>query len=310
MSSSRISSHPSKNCWCLGALGAAYNQKGMNIQNIKTCRYGAEYCYNAHSQSEITEDPYISAWASRNKSDINLGAFDKELRSVIGAEKDSIKNPKYISASREMDTLRLDKLLFLWWDITCAHRKIAKDLRRTGYVEGYSNYKAVPQFFLSKAVEDHIWALVRTLRICEKHLHLVENPMEPIDIKDICVGDINCKLGVHKNCLLACVDDMLFGTCDCKSLEEIEKEKQLIADQITSLRAELKKSGCKMLATLNKMHMLHKKSESLCRKVHYTEQGMVPLSVHKEKEKKTGPKTITTDTISGKPVRKVGKKKK
>jgi hypothetical protein len=308
MSSSRKSSPPSKNCWCLGALGAAYNQKGMNIQNVQICRYGVKDCYNAHSQSEITEDSYISAWASRNKSDINLGALDKELRSVIGAEKDSIKNPTYISASREMDTLRLDKLLFLWWDITCYHRKIAKDLRRTGYVEGYSNPKAVPKFYLSN--EEHIWALVRTLRICEKHLHLVKNPMESIDIKDICVGDINCKHGVHKNCLLACVDDILFGTCDCKSLEEIKEEKQLIADQITSLRAELKKDGCEMIATLKKMHVLHEKSKSLARKVHYTEQGMVPLSVHKEIEKKTGPKTITTDTISGKPVRKVGKKKK
>lgn len=309
MASAKKSSNPSKSCWCLGALGTAYNEKGLCIQNVRPCRYGADQCYNAHSQGEIKEESFIKAWANCNKTNFNLHDIDKNIRSVIGAERDSIKDGRLSSAAREMEKLRLDTLLFLWWDLACYHRKIAKDLRRTSYSEGYSDARAVPKFYLVN--EDNIWALVRTLRICEKQKYLVENPMIPIDIKDICVGDVNCKHGVHKNCLLACIDDMLYGTCECKTLEEVEAQKSENEAEILRLRQEFK--TCKTdekLKIVKQICVIQDQNKTLFRKVHYTEQGMVPLSVHKEAETAKAPKKITAETVSGKAVRKIGKKKK
>jgi len=309
MASSKKSLPPSKTYWCKGALGLEYVKMGLPIQNVRPCRYGTHECYNAHDQKEIKEDTYISNWASRNKSDFNLGAVEKELRSVIGSERDSIKNPEYISSSRKMETLRFDELLFLWWDLACYHRRVAKDLRRTSHVEGYSSVKIVPKFYLSN--EEAIWALVRTLRVCDKYKFLVENPRAPIDIKDICVGHINCKHGVHQNSLLVCIDDMLFGTCDCKSAEEIEIVKEQNTAEIERLQVVMHDlTGSEKFKIFKQIRDLKEQNKTLFRKVHYTEQGMVPLSVHKEAEKAKAPKKITTESVEGKSVRKIGKKKK
>ena len=76
MASAKKSLTHSKTCWCLGALGTAYNQKGMHVMNVKPCRYGADACYNAQSQGEIKEESFISNWATRNKADIDLGKLE------------------------------------------------------------------------------------------------------------------------------------------------------------------------------------------------------------------------------------------
>lgn len=286
--------------WCLSTYGELLSQQGLYIRGIRECPWGHK-CHNAHSLNEISLSPDIQKWNQKSKEKINLLDIKNNIIRVFNSDKVKVKNPKYISKLNLTSDMYFKDLLDFWFDITCYHRKIDKMLKRgEKSVDGYYKPFDVPKFYLDN--EDYIWSLQRTFNICPKHKELCENTEQSFYIKNICVGHHNCKSGVHRNQDLVCIDDMIKGSCDCKSLEEIECEKKIYQDELDEIKLLLHNKDAEFSICLSKSKekTLRKRFVELTnlirsigqRKIHYTEQGLIPLNKRIEEQKKVEPTNI------------------
>ncbi len=307
-----------KNTWCIPYLAKYLNNElNYNIKGFLECRYG-DTCRQAHCKSEVIEMDHIKAWRNRDKSSVNLLAIKKNIIQIIITSKDSVIDTKYRSQIINVETMQFDELLHFWFDITCFHRRLAKELpskehwtnrNKPNPVGGYFFKHEVPKFYLDN--EEDVWSLQRTLRMCEKYLNL--SPEKSISIKDICCGDINCKEGVHAHSELVCIDNLLTGKCDCLSEEEIERTQSSLIEASEVIQEQLDdpKTNKKLKAGLiSQYNEIVTKYNTLYRKKHLTEQGLVPLMVIIEREKSSPVNVVDVDSVEIKKVVRIIKKVK
>ena len=312
MSASQI--NQMKFTWCLSTYGQTLQNFGYNITGIRECPWGHN-CNNAHSLKELSTKKDILKWYKKSKADINLLDIKENILHVMNCEKSKVKNQKYKSKINHINDMNLIELLNFWFDITCYHRKISKMLK-----QGHSNYesyykiKDVPCFYLND--EEDVWSLQRTLNRCEKHFSLRENHT-CYYIKDICVGHLNCKNGVHRLSDLACTDDLIKGYCDCPSKETIASEKEKIQIKINEINNILENShkenkedneGFTKVLSKSKKQRLTEELNNLKlelnklnqRKFHYTELGLICYNDRVKEKKKNEPKEINFKSLGNK----------
>lgn len=314
-----------KTTWCPPQYAMELNKQGYKIIEIYPCRFGAE-CRGAHSKDEIVTKQHISKWEKCDKSHINLLTIMENIIKVIESEKEMVINSKYRSLIQTIHSLRFEKLLEFWFEITCYHRRISKNkdlpTKKAWFnkskpppIEGYHYKDDVPYFALEN--EDNVWALERTFHMCNKYTSLDRSVK--ISVKSICCGDINCKEGVHDESDLVCIDDMLTGSCSCMPKDEYVEKTKTIADKIKSLKLltentvdedgfEIKINKKTRDNNLQQIAEKQKELNSIIRKVHMTEYGLIPLSVRIQENAKTAPAAVDVSNIEVKTVKKVMKK--
>lgn len=307
-----------KTAFCRIMYGRHLNSVGYKITNLQyDCRYGDE-CRGCHNPGEFKILPHIPKWEKKDKSNVNLLEIKKSILQSFTEEGPKVKNPKYKSSIIHAASLQFNELLHYWFDITCYHRKIAKELKGKSLVEGYSNFRDVPKFYLPN--EDDVWALERVIHPCETFKNMVVSKGQPYSVRDICVGHQNCKNGVHERKDLVCVQDLINGTCDCgpdtytstrtELLSKIEELKKSIIDSIDEDGFEIKVTKAMKTSITAKITEYQKQLASLKpRMIHYTEQGLKPLSVRIQEAEVSKPKEIDVEEIKTKTVRRVVKKK-
>jgi len=282
----------------IGHIGpAGIIGQGIKIVGTKMCQYGKQKCRAAHEHTQLSIPSYITTWNEMDKKDINLLSIQNNIIESITQGKDNIKNPKYISAAQTINKMNLDELIQFWYDITCFHRKLAKELPyKRGFkgsvqpeiVHGYRYREDVPTFNLND--EDNIWALKRTLCECEANKNMMTNRHQVHTFFSICCGDDNaCKLGEHDSSKIACIPSLLTGVCSCLSLEQITAETLRINTIISSYDKQLEDSvdmdGFQVKLSkkvrdniIAEKHELQYELSKLFRKRHYCDEGMVSLA--------------------------------
>jgi hypothetical protein len=308
-----------KDVWCIPTYATLLKKKGYKISNVGYCRYG-DNCRGAHNHKEIKKRHDITKWETRDKSNINLSYIQDNVIETIKSSYEYVINPKYRSQIQNIDSLRFDNLLHFWFDITCYHRRIFKSDKivfkkqwtdkqsKPPALEGFHFKDDVPQFKLNSNIEDDVWLLERTLRMCEKHDKLC--PIDEISIKDLCCGDINCKEGVHNVEDLVCIDNMLYGECKCPTFEQNEQLKQDYIKQGMLIKTKNNNNltieeQTDLTHQYNQIVKKYKKIEKYVRLVHLTEMGIIPLSVRLTEKELTAPKTA--DNIEIKHVNRIFK---
>jgi hypothetical protein len=157
-------------------------------------------------------------------------------------------------------------------------------------------------------------------QIVDEFISVAENyrnnfPNKKIYIKDICCGDINCKEGLHDITRLVCIDNMLTGKCDCLSDEQNEQKKLELISEINKIQEIISNKDYKVSISKDKKSELIKKYNELVveynsinKKIHLTNQGLIPLSIRIDNEKVQNT-VISVETVEIKKVAKVVKKK-
>lgn len=308
--------------YCRPTYATAMNKfQGYQIYGINRngCTYG-DKCRGAHAPSQLVKSSHITAWEKKNKSTINVLTMKNTIYSSLNEGATNVKSTKYKSKLSHISTMKFDELLSLWFEVACYHRKIIKELKTGSSISnGYSNIHDVPRFLLAN--EDDYWALERVLHMCPKHLNMISSKGTPISIKDICTGADNCKDGCHQYKDVVCIDNLLTGSCSCPPDTYIEDYKRLSAeikakceqiDKINyidedgfevviskSLENTFKSEIAKLNAQLKALRP---------RKLHYTEDGLIPLSERIAEEEKSKPQDINVTELKTKSVKKIIKK--
>ena len=156
----------------------------------------------------------------------------------------------------------------------------------------------VPSIKLSDFSEDDIWALERTLQVCDAHFEIISNKEKTHLFESLCVGGYCCKWGVHDLSQYACLQNLQTGICDCPSSDDILKTKLSNNSKIAELKQQLQPSLdengwvnviSKQTKTsiIEQIQSLETENSKLCRKVHYTEKGMIPYNIRLAEASKT-----------------------
>ena len=112
-------------------------------------------------------------------------------------------------------------------------------------------------------------------------------------MNEMCVGSLNCKEGVHTDSELLCIPDFLTGKCDCISKHDYDVKVAELKSNITNLEAKLKSSTGEdgfqtKLSTKQKKKIstdiskFKKELNSTVRKIHLTDDGLVPFNTQME----------------------------
>jgi len=281
---------------------------------IRQCPYGVE-CKGAHRKEEIQFYPHITKWNSLNKETFNFTELYTEIINVINEDKLKIKgnkddleeiDPKDGTVLRtikiqdrmaNINELNFFELVSLWHDLACYYQRLAKNIPKKNqntiervHTSGYKYSEEVPKFHLSSINEDYCWALVRTIKLCEHHRIFKEkvlNTRESVTIWDICLGDKNCKEGVHNTYEMLCTDDFLTGKCNCISKEEYDNKKELMTNELTQLTENLSTATREnAINNLNRrINIIQNQIINYQRKVHFTDKNMIPFDIQLDKFK-------------------------
>ena len=298
-----------KTIWCRSYYGMELNKQGYKICEIYPCKFG-ETCRGAHYYDEIIEKSSIKKWKQCDKSHIDILDLMEKVIEILEKNKEMVQNTKFRAKILTINKMRIDELFIFWNEIFYYHHRIAKELpakkawtnpkSKPMPIEGFNYKDDVPNFYIEN---DDLWAIERMMHLCEKYKSL--DKLTRISVKNICVGDINCKEGVHDVNDIICIDNLINGTCSCVSLEIHTSTKQKILDEIEHINSQLNPNqGCdddgfivnitkKKKDELNSQLTLKKQQlKELIRMVHLTEKGFIPLSVRVESKRQNNPKPV------------------
>ena len=294
-----------KSIWCRSHYGMKLNRDGYHITEIYPCKFGIK-CHGAHTPDEIVEKYKIKNWKKSDKSNINILELMERVINILEKNREMVQNIKYRSKIQNIHKMRIDELFIFWFDIFYYHHNISKKLptkkswtdnkSKPMPVEGYNYKDDVPCFYIDN---EEIWAIERMMHMCPKFLALDKSIK--MSVKDICIGDINCKEGSHDINDLICIDNLITGSCSCIPSKQHEEIKSKIIEEInridTILNPSIDEDG--FTATISKKRkdelnelIIIKKKELLNykRMVHMTETGLIPLNIQIEIKKATNPK--------------------
>ena len=296
--SSKVKVGTSKNLFCRDTYWKLINDLyGCNVfsnlpgSRLRDCTF-CDKCRGAHLESEIVTLPHIENFNKMDKSKIDLVAIYLNIRDVFELEKNKVINPDFKKKINNYLDLNLVELMNLWFDITCYHRKIKKEISLDPkFKSEFKNISQIPYFGLDN--EDLIWSFERITKLCPVNQELIRkinSNSEKPNIWDMCLASINCKLGCHNTSYMVCVDDLLEGKCSCPKLEDFESEKENIRNNIKSLEEEYKNTNKKKKKSITKkIEELKSELGGFSRKIHLTEKGLLPFSkqyeVYENKQK-------------------------
>jgi hypothetical protein len=270
--------------------------KSIPGANLRDCTYG-DKCRGAHSPDEISILPNNYKFDKMDKSTIDLVQIYKEITTIFDESEKLVINPDYKKLLADYKKLDFVELLNFWFQITCYHRRVKKELRNGGTDEYYNNINTIPEFFLES--EETVWPLERITKMCPKNENLlrkVNHKFEKPILWDICCGSINCKEGCHNIGYLVCKEDMLNGECGCLTKSTMEERQSNLLSQIQDLKDSLICStGSDGFKTTinpkkkkiiqNKINTLETDYSKIIRMVHLTDQGLIPFNKQMELEK-------------------------
>jgi hypothetical protein len=295
-----------KAIWCRSYYGMELNKQGYKINDIYPCKFG-DSCRGAHYTHEIIEKSHIKKWKKSNKSHIDILDLMDKVIEILEKNKELVQNTKYRCKLLTINKMRIDELFIFWYDIFYYHHRISKELptkkawtnpkSKPQPIEGFNYKDDVPSFYIEN---DDLWAIERSLHLCEKFKSLDKSIK--ISVKNICIGDINCKEGAHDINDLICIDNFMNGSCSCVSLEDYNSSKDKLLKDIEIINGNLNPEiddGFEVIIPKKKKDeltslLLSKKRElnELKRMMHLTDDGFVPLSVRIEDRNKTNPKPV------------------
>jgi len=288
-----------KNLWCRDAranniiriLGFSPFRQGKGF-HVRQCSYGAE-CRGAHSAEEIKVLPHIHNWNRADKSKYNFADMFVHMVSVINRDKSKVSScSPFNEKISKISTMNFIEVIQLWHDLSCHYRKIAKELPKKrewkssappiSHTSGYAFADDVPGFYLDDKFEDNAWALDRMTRFCNTHSSFKDkvSKREGVTIWEICLGETNCKEGVHHIDESLCTDDFLTGKCSCVSKEEFDSIKATLQQEIDDMEELVSSAKPKQREKIT-ININKKRSElnNMQRKIHYTDSGMKPWDV-------------------------------
>jgi len=297
MATSRNDIHNNKkNLYCRDAraneiiriLGESPFKTGKGY-HIRECPYGTE-CKGAHRKEEIQIYSHIYKWNNLDKSKYDFIKMYNEILDSINKEKNKARSNNDFKIKLEnINKLNFIDLINLWHDLACFYRKLAKKIPKKNanysesmHISGYTYSEDVPKFYLSEELEDPCWSMVRTINMCAVHQTFKENYLkkQKVTIWDICLGDKNCKEGVHNINEQLCTEDFLNGKCTCVSKEDYDKKINSLNEKISYYEKN------KPNSYQNKINNLLNEISNNQRKIHYTEEGMIPFNIQLENYKK------------------------
>lgn len=257
--------------------------RSINGARLRKCTFG-EDCRGAHSENDINILPANYQFNMLDKSKIDLVEIYTNICQVFETEKSKVLEPDFKTKIDNYSSFSFSELLNFWFDITCYHRRLKKNYDKEEN-EFYKNKNSIPDFFLK--CEDIVWPLERITKMCPKHaalIHCIECGDNKPVVWDICCGSINCKDGCHHESNMICTDNLNIGICDCLTLEDFEKKKLKIKSEIDNCNnfitdPEFKITSKKKKNIINKIQKLQKQYDSLYRKIHLTDEGLVPFEV-------------------------------
>jgi len=282
-----------KTIWCRSYYGMNLNKQGYKISDIYPCKFG-ETCRGAHTSDEVIEKHCIKKWKKCDKSHIDILDLMEKVITILEKNKEIVQNTKYRCKLLTINKMRIDELFIFWYDIFYYHHRIAKELpskkawtnhkSKPQPIEGYNFKDDVPSFYIEN---DDLWSIERMLHLCEKFKSLDKSTK--MSVKNICIGDINCKEGVHDVNNLICIDNLMNGSCSCISIDNYNSNKTKIMKEIELINNQLnpeEEDGFIINITKKKKDELNslllvknKELNSLTRMVHLTDNGFIPLSV-------------------------------
>jgi len=266
--------------------------KSVKGGNLRKCTYSD--CRGAHTESEIQILPSIYNFNTCDKSKINLSVMYYNIIKQFDKDKPKIKHIEYINKLTDYKTLNFVQLLNLWYDVTCFHRKLKKDISKSITIcDLYSSINDIPDFFIEN--ENDAWNLERVTKLCPDNYNLNKKIVkDKAIIWDICIGSINCKKGCHNVAYMVCNDNLISGKCDCISLESFNSKKQILETNKSRLINILNSPNNEKIKS--KLKNIENELSQMVRKIHLTEQGLIPFDeqnkLYIEKLKK-----VETDNI-------------
>jgi hypothetical protein len=294
-----------KSIWCRSYYGMNLNKQGYKITEIYPCKFGSK-CRGAHTCDDIIEKNSIKKWKQCDKSHINILELMEQVIEILEKNKEMIQNTKYRVKILNINKMKIDELFAFWYEVFYYHHRISKELptkkawtntkSKPAPIEGYNYKDDVPNFYIEN---DDLWSIERMMHMCPKFISLDRNIR--VSVKNICIGDINCKEGVHDNNDLMCMDNLITGTCNCVSADIYEQNKKKIIDEINSINNQLNPGDDEEGFTINiskkkkdelSSLLLIKKKElsEMKRMVHITEKGVIPLNIRIEIKNVANPK--------------------
>jgi len=282
-----------KTIWCRSYYGMELNKQGYKISDIYPCKFG-ETCRGAHTSDEVIEKQCIKKWKKCDKSHIDILDLMEKVITILEKNKELVQNTKYRCKLLTINKMRIDELFIFWYDIFYYHHRIAKELpskkawtnhkSKPQPIEGYNFKDDVPSFYIEN---DDLWSIERMLHLCDKFKSLDKSTK--MSVKNICIGDINCKEGAHNVNDLICIDNLMNGSCSCVSIDNYNSSKMKIMKEIELINNQLnpeEEDGFIINITKKKKDELNslllvknKELNSLTRMVHLTDNGFIPLSV-------------------------------
>merc|ERR1711959_180326 len=286
------------------------------IYKIRVCPRGSS-CKGAHSKADIRVcDKYVDFY-KYDKSKLNLiEYFDKMKNQIIKNSKrifydlNKIEFKKlmrdknlYISQKRIEKVLDSDNfinVLHLWRDLSFLYNIIEKNIRKSRTpMMGYTDSRNVLSFNVSTSVkqEDLLWSLNKHTRACpiySKTCRKVDTEIK-FSLNELCGGDINCKFGYHKVSNSYCIDDILFGKCNCSHMEFYDRLDK-IKSRIQILENSNEKNKDSRILSLKNMEKYFKDQISQ-NKRHLTKEGFIPIIVQLENSKKSEKESTKIDTL-------------
>ncbi len=294
-----------KTIWCRSYYGMELNKQGYKICEIYPCKFG-ETCRGAHSSNEIIEKNHLKKWKQADKSHINILDLMEKVIDILEKNKELIQNIKFRTKIININKMRIDEIFSTWYEIFYYHHRISKELpaKKTWInnkskplpIEGYNYKDDVPNFYIEN---DDLWAIERMMHLCPKYSSLDKSTR--VSVKNICIGDINCKEGAHDINDLICIDNLITGTCSCISANEYNIKKNILINEISNINNQLNptedKDGFIVNITKKKKDELqqsliikNKELNEFKRMIHLTDKGLIPLNVQIENKKQTNPK--------------------
>jgi len=294
-------------------INRSYNDqvfKSIQGATLRKCKFG-EKCKGAHHESEIQIMSHNHNFNNLDKSKLDLISIYNDICDIFKKSKESVLHPEFKEELENYKKLDFVELLNFWFKITCYHRKAKKEYRNGTDNNYYKQSDNIPQFFLKD--EDLAWSLERITKLCPKHNELIRkinyDKDKPI-LWDMCCGSINCKEGCHNISHMICKDNLINGKCECISLSEFSDKQSDLKLSISNIKEIIDGSdengfiknltSKKKKGLESKILKLNEELNNIKRKIHLTEQGLVPFVKQKENYQKLVKKATETIKLNDK----------
>jgi hypothetical protein len=209
------------------------------------CKRGV--CFHCHDHKQVAL-PQVEAFANTVWSEVNIlkleEAFNKLFSNNIEMIRRYWNGTHFVVLERNFyEDMDLKSKMNMWEEISCWYGNIEKG-RVIENMCGYTQSSLPKKRWILdlsdfKYDEEWVWQLCRNTKICKTYqimLLKIFSGQKLID-KDICVGGMYCKNGVHNPEHLISLDNLKEGVED--NHDEIEAQRDIIKATIEDLKEKI-----------------------------------------------------------------------